>query len=200
MKSKKFNLKEEYKESWSYIIESKKFIYFIVSLFFIFTLIGFFIPAPESVSEQIFKFIKELLEKTEGMSQGELVRFIFFNNLQSSFFGMIFGILLGIFPFFAAVANGYLLGFVASITVENGGFITLWRVLPHGIFELPAIFISLGLGLRMGLIIFQKGSFLHKFESLRRYFWNSLKVFLFIVLPLLITAAIIEGTLISLYG
>ncbi len=200
MKSKKFNLKEEYKESWSYIIESKKFIYFIVSLFFIFTLIGFFIPAPESVSEQIFKFIKELLEKTEGMSQGELVRFIFFNNLQSSFFGMIFGILLGIFPFFAAVANGYLLGFVASITVENGGFITLWRVLPHGIFELPAIFISLGLGLKMGLIIFQKGSFLHKFESLRRYFWNSLKVFLFIVLPLLITAAIIEGTLISLYG
>ena len=200
MKSKKFNLKEEYKESWSYIIESKKFIYFIVSLFFIFTLIGFFIPAPESVSEQIFKFIKELLEKTEGMSQGELVMFIFFNNLQSSFFGMIFGILLGIFPFFAAVANGYLLGFVASITVENGGFITLWRVLPHGIFELPAIFISLGLGLKMGLIIFQKGSFLHKFESLRRYFWNSLKVFLFIVLPLLITAAIIEGTLISLYG
>ena len=200
MKSKKFNLKEEYKESWSYIIESKKFIYFIVSLFFIFTLIGFFIPAPESVSEQIFKFIKELLEKTEGMSQGELVRFIFFNNFKSSFFGMIFGILLGIFPFFAAVANGYLLGFVASITVENGGFITLWRVLPHGIFELPAIFISLGLGLKMGLIIFQKGSFLHKFESLRRYFWNSLKVFLFIVLPLLITAAIIEGTLISLYG
>ena len=32
----------------------------------------------------------------------------------------------------------------------------LFRLLPHGIFELPAIFISLGLGLRFGMFIFQK--------------------------------------------
>jgi len=189
---KEFNLKEEYKKSWNYLKESKNFIYVIIAVFFVFVLIGFFIPAPDSLAKQILEFIEQLLEKTQGMSQGELMKFIFFNNLQSSFYGMIFGVLLGIFPMIATIANGYLLGFVASISVENTGLLVLWRLLPHGIFELPAIFISLGLGLKFGMFIFQK----RKLESFKEYFSNSLRVFFLIVLPLLIIAGIIEGSLI----
>ncbi len=191
---KEFNLKEEYKKSWNYLKESKNFIYVIVAVFFVFVLIGFFIPAPDSLAKQILEFIEQLLEKTQGMSQGELIKFIFFNNLQSSFYGMIFGVLLGIFPMIATIANGYLLGFVASISVENTGLLVLWRLLPHGIFELPAIFISLGLGLKFGMFIFQK----RKLESFKEYFSNSLRVFFTIVLPLLIIAGIIEGSFIFL--
>jgi len=195
-KDKNFDLKEEYKNSWNYLKESKNFIYIIIAVFFVFVLIGFFIPAPDSLAEQILKFIEELLEKTQEMSQGELIKFIFFNNLQSSFYGMIFGVLLGIFPVIAAIANGYLLGFVSSISVENNGFLVLWRLLPHGIFELPAIFISLGLGLKFGTFIFQK----RKLESFKEYFFNSLKVFFLIIIPLLIIAGIIEGSLMFIIG
>lgn len=196
MNKKGFNLKEEYKKSWNYLKESKNFIYIIMAIFFVFVLIGFFIPAPDSLVKQILEFIEELLEKTQGMSHGELIKFIFLNNLQSSFYGMIFGVLLGIFPMIAAIANGYLLGFVASISVENGGFLILWRLLPHGIFELPAVFISLGLGLKFGMFIFQK----RKLESFKEYFFNSLRTFLLIVIPLLIIAGIIEGSLMSVAG
>ena len=193
---KEFNLKKEYKKSWDYLKESKNFIYIIIVVFFVFVLIGFFIPAPSSLKEQILRFIEELLEKTQGMSQWELIKFIFLNNLQSSFDGMIFGVLLGIFPIIAAIANGYLLGFVSSISVENGGFLVLWRLLPHGIFELPAIFISLGLGLKFGTFVFQK----RKFECFKEYFFNSLRVFFLIVIPLLIIAGVIEGSLIFIIG
>ena len=193
---KKFSLKEEYKKSWKYLKESKNFIYAITAIFLVFVLIGFFIPAPDSLAEQILRFIEELLEKTQGMSQGNLVKFIFFNNLQSSFYGMIFGVLFGIFPIIAAIANGYLLGFVASISVENTGFLILWRLLPHGIFELPAVFISLGLGVKFGTFILQK----RKLESFKEYFWNSLRIFFLIVIPLLIIAGIIEGSLIFISG
>ena len=193
---KDFNLKEEYKQSWNYLKESKNFIYIIIAVFFVFVLIGFFIPAPDSLVEQILKFIEELIEQTQGMSQGGLIKFIFLNNLQSSFYGMMLGILLGIFPILAAIANGYLLGFVSSMSVENGGFLVLWRLLPHGIFELPAIFISLGLGLKFGTFIFQK----RKLEIFKEYFFNSLRVFFLIILPLLIIAGIIEGSLIFLVG
>ena len=196
MNKKRFNLKEEYKKSWNYLKESKNFIYIIMAIFFVFVLIGFFIPAPDSLVKQILEFIEELLEKTQGMSHGELIKFIFLNNLQSSFYGMIFGVLLGIFPMIAAIANGYLLGFVASISVENGGFLILWRLLPHGIFELPAVFISLGLGLKFGMFIFQK----RKLESFKEYFFNSLRTFLLIIIPLLIIAGIIEGSLMSVAG
>jgi len=188
---KKFNLKKEYKDSWNYIKESKKFIYFIIALFFVFTMAGFFISLPQSIIEQILNFIKELLEKTKGMNQIQLIKFIFFNNLQSSFFGMIFGALFGIFSVLATIANGYLLGFVFSLTSSEQGFSVLWKLLPHGIFELPAIFISLGLGLKLGTFVFQED----KKKSFKKYLFNSLKVFLFIVIPLLIIAAIIEGIL-----
>ena len=188
---KEFNLKEEYEKSWNYLKDSRNFIYLIVAVFFIFVLIGFFIPAPDALAKQILEFIEELLEKTQGMSQWGLVKFIFFNNLQSSFYGMIFGVLLGIFPMIATIANGYVLGFVASMSVESGGFLILWRLLPHGIFELPAIFISLGLGLKFGTFISQK----RKLESFKEFFWNSLRVFLLIVIPLLVIAGIIEGSL-----
>ncbi len=46
---KEFNLKEEYKKSWNYLKESKNFIYIIVTVFFVFVLIGFFIPAPDTL-------------------------------------------------------------------------------------------------------------------------------------------------------
>lgn len=191
-----FSLKKQYKKSWDYLKESRNFIYIIVAVFLVFILIGFFLPAPSSISDYILKFIKELLEKTQGMSQGELIGFIFFNNLQSSFFGMIFGVLIGVFPIIVTVINGYLLGFVFLISVKTEGSLVLWRLLPHGIFELPAVFISLGLGLKFGTFIFQK----KKINSLMEYLWNSLRVFLFIILPLLFIAAIIEGSLIFLLG
>lgn len=195
-RGKNFDLKEEYKNSWNYLKESKNFIYIIIIIFFVFVLIGFFIPAPDFLTEQILKFIEELIGKTQGMSQWDLIKFIFLNNLQSSFYGVVFGVLLGIFPIVAAIANGYLLGFVSSITVENSGFLVLWRLLPHGIFELPAVFISLGLGLKFGTFVFQE----KKLDSFKEYFLNSLKVFFLIVIPLLIIAGIIEGSLIFIIG
>jgi len=156
MKKRNFSLIEEYKKSWDFIKESRNFIYVIILLFFVSSLLGFFISLPEIIITQILDFIREILEKTQGMSQYELMSFIFSNNIQSSFMGMILGIFLGIFPIFSAISNGFILGFVSSLSVSAEGFVVLWRLFPHGIFELPAIFISLGLGLKIGTFIFQK--------------------------------------------
>ena len=191
---RKFNLKKEYKQSWNYIKDSKKFIWIVIGIFLAFVLIGFFIPASESLTEKILEFIQEILAKTQGMSQTQLVGFILFNNIQSSFIGMVFGIFLGIFPIISTIANGYLLGFVSNLAVQNGGIFSLWRILPHGIFELPAMFLSFALGLRLGISIFNQ----KKFGDLKENLFSCLKTFLFIVVPLLVLAALIEGTLIFL--
>lgn len=194
-KKRGLNLKEEYKKSWDYVKETKNFIYIIIAIFFIFALIGFFVPAPQSLADQILKLIEELLEKTSGMAHSELIGFILFNNLRSSFVGMIFGILFGIFPILSMIANGYLLGFVSLFSAESDGILVLLRLLPHGIFELPAVFISLGMGLRLGAFVFQK----NKAGSFKRYLLNSFRAFLLIVVPLLIIAAVIEGSLIFIF-
>ncbi|MFA4952863.1 MAG: stage II sporulation protein M [Candidatus Pacearchaeota archaeon] len=183
-------------KSWNYLKSSKNFIWSVVIIFFIFALIGFFVPAPDILSEKIIEFLKNIIDKTDGMSAVELIVFLFNNNLQASFIGMIFGIFLGIFPVLVAAANGYLVGFVGALSVNENGFSVLLNLLPHGIFELPAVFISLGLGVKIGTFIFQN----KKLKYFKNYFWSSLRVFVFIVLPLLIIAAIIEGTLIYFIG
>lgn len=186
------SIKDQYKQSLNYIGACKKFIFAIIIMFMIFSFIGFFVPASPEIEEAIKTFIQELIEKTQNMSQTELISFIFTNNIQSSFFGMIFGALFGIFPIITTIVNGYLLGYIASVAASAESILSLWRILPHGIFELPAIFISLGMGLKLSTFIFQK----EKIKSLKNYFNNSIRTFIFIIIPLLIIAAIIEGTLI----
>lgn len=186
-------LKKMYKESFDYIKSSSDYIYSIFFIFLIFATIGFFFPIPEFLYSKILQILEELITKTDGMNAYELITFIFFNNAQASITGILFGIILGIIPFISTSFNGYLLGFVSKVVIEREGFLSLWRLLPHGIFELPAIFISFGLGMRMGLFYFEK-----KNKGFKYYFYNSIKVFLLIILPLLLIASIIEGTLIAL--
>ena len=198
MKNKKFNFRKEvmdcYRESFEYIKSIKKFIFAIIFVFLFFSLIGFFVPATPEIQQAINEFIQKLMDLTANMSQSQLTSFIFLNNLQSSFFGMIFGILFGIYPIIATIVNGYLLGYVAKAAVNAESILSLWRLFPHGIFELPAVFISLGMGLKLGTFVLQK----NKWKSLKSFLLSSLKTFFFVVLPLLIIAAFIEGALIFL--
>lgn len=192
MKPQKFSLKHQYKLSWKYLKESSKFILIIVGIFLFFSLIGFFIYIPDNISNQILDYLKKIVEQTKDMNQLELTWFIFFNNLKASFFGLVLGVFFGIFSIIIILANGFILGFVANLSASKLGILSLWKIFPHGIFELPAVFISLGMGLRLGTFWFKP----KKLNFFKENFWNSLRVFLYIVLPLLVIAAIIEGTLI----
>jgi len=194
MRKNKTTVKSLYKNSIKYIKESKNYILAIVIIFFISAIIGLIIPIPEEIAFKIIEALKELLKQIKGKNTFQIIKFILFNNTKTSLFGLITGIFLGIIPILLTITNGYLLGFVSLISIQNGGILSLWKILPHGIFELPAIFISLGMGLRIGATIFQENIK----ENLTKNIKESLKTFILIIIPLLITAAIIEGFLISL--
>jgi stage II sporulation protein M len=68
------------------------------------------------------------------------------------------------------------------------------KLLPHGIFELPAIILALAFGLRIGMFFYSKNPELEFKYRVK----NALRVFVFIIVPLLIIAAIIETSLIFL--
>lgn len=193
-KKESLDLKQEYKKSWNYLKSSKKYFLIVITIMIIMALIGFFLPAPEFISSEIMKVLEELVVKTQDMSQLEIITFIIANNVQTSLFGLIFGLILGIFPIITAVVNGYLLGFVSSMSVSLEGTSSLLKLLPHGIFELPAVIIALGLGIKLGTIPFKKNTK----KTLKEYLENSIRVFLLIILPLLLIAGIIEGALIFL--
>jgi stage II sporulation protein M len=188
-KSKPKSIRNHYHDALDTINLSRKCIYFGIGTFVLFMIIGFIFPL--FFIETITNIMKELSLDFQGLSIYETMFKIFLNNSLVSFVTILFGILIGIFPLMASIQNGYLVGFVANKAVAVNGFSVLWRLLPHGIFELPAIFISIGLGLKLGEKVLRRNKPL-------RFLREALKVFFLIVLPLLVIAAIIEGLLIGL--
>lgn len=189
---KKENIFKNFKESLNFIKDSKKFIYFSIGLFFLFAVFGFFVRVPPEISDPLIEYFKELILKTQGFGFFEMFSFLFSNNLGVSVMGLFLGIFVGIFPLFSLLTNGFVLGFVSRLSVGESGILSLFRLLPHGIFELPALFISLGLGLRLGWFVFEKD----KKNYLKETFLKSVKTVVFVIIPLLVLAALIESALI----
>jgi stage II sporulation protein M len=182
-------MKKEFLNALKNIRDSKNYIYGGIILFIITTLIGYFFPI--FFTEEIKELLKNLVLSFENLNTLQIILKIFLNNSLVSFSIILLGLLLGLFPLFAIIQNGYILGFVIKNVILKEGFIVLWRLLPHGIFELPAIFISMGLGIRLGWKVIQR-------DNPWKFLKDSLETFFLVIIPLLVLAAIIEGLLIGL--
>ena len=117
---------------------------------------------------------------------------LFGNNLRA----MVLSTLYGFIPFLYLPAlsmgvNAILLGMVASSV--NGQWLLLAAgILPHGIFELPALCLSLAAGLCLCQNI---NRYIRKNEKgiMKPLLLNILRVTGLVVIPLLVVAAIIES-------
>ena len=257
-----------------YLKSSQKPILFIIVLFALSILIG--VINADNLQDLINPLLKDIISKTENLNTIELIIYIFSNNALTSLVGILSGIFLGVMPLVTTITNGVILGYVMERTIQIAGLGEIWRLFPHGIFELPAVFISLGLGIKLGFtplinyiqyykkknkllcflpflmalilsiiaistlfsldieknenlkdipknllmpffsisaviayftlisIIFILATAIKnkklrsiQFVSLKTNFVNSIKVFIYLIIPLLIIAAIIEGILIT---
>src|SRR3989344_707937 len=188
---KRVVLRKQFREAWNYLRECKRHIFFILFLFIFSAFFGFIYMDKLTFLDEL---LKDIIYQTSDLNMLEMIFFILQNNVQSAFFGMIFGVFFGIFSLINSLLNGVVIGYVLAKIYPLTGFSEFWRLLPHGIFELPAIFISLGAGLRLGGILFS-GDVKKQFK-IRIY--NSLNLFLMIIIPLLIVVAILEGVLVFL--
>lgn len=192
LKSRKKVLSEEYKKAFSFIKQSKNYIWI---MFFIFTLsffIGFFIKLPTGINSKLLGYLKDLFLQAKGLGPVGMIWFLFSNNVITNLFIFVLGIFFGIFPVLNDLVNGFVLGFVSKISVLQNGIFSLWKIFPHGIFEIPALMISLGIGLDLGVSFFR----IKDKNNFKKMLLDSFRVFILIIVPLLIIAAIIEGLLI----
>ena len=117
---------------------------------------------------------------------------LFANNLRA----MVLGILYGFIPFLylpalALGVNAAILGMLASL-IDGQWLLLAAGILPHGIFELPALFLSLAAGLCLCKNI---NAYIRKNEKgiMKPLLLNILRVTVLLVLPLLVVAAIMES-------
>ena len=120
--------------------------------------------------------------------------FIMTNNLSVSFMTFAGGITFGLFTIYMLVVNGLLMGVIGTACWQADMTVSLWSfVAPHGVLELPAIFIAGGAGLMLARGILFPGLLPRK-QSLVFAGGKAVRLVLGII-PLLVVAGTIEGFL-----
>lgn len=145
-----------------------------------------------SWSEEQLSALKTIAASLIGKSMHMIILTIFLKNSLAAAIAVILGPLLGIPPAFGALSNGVLLGATLSQINREDTMVFLLQLLPHGILEIPAIFMAWGIGIWQGAWFFQ----INRPHSFRDRTIKALRIFFIIIIPLLLCAAIIEGTLI----
>ena len=140
-----------------------------------------------------------------GLAGGALFFNILFNNVMASILILVSGVLIGIVPVLAVGSNGFVLGVLYRHAAEVAGYSpgaemlgyskAALKVLPHGVFEIPALLISASYGLWLGVMVVRR---MRGKESthLRFHIGHAFRRYLAVVFPLLIVAAAIETALV----
>jgi stage II sporulation protein M len=152
--------------------------------------------APASIRQHIIGMFQAVVGNYQGLAGGMLFFNILVQNVMATIFVLISGVIVGIIPAFAIGSNGFGLGVLYRQAAEASGY---WKaalkVLPYGVFEIPALLIAASYGLWLGVMVVRrlrgKETSLLRFQiehAFRRYFA--------VVFPLLVVAAAIETVLI----
>lgn len=179
-----------------YLYDARIFIGIVVVLFLISTAIGYTIPmtAPDT-AQSLLSGIQDKASQLTDQPPLLMMLGIFANNAVGALVAMIFGLAAGLFPLFFIISNGMVIGIVLEMMVAKlgagmGAFVFIAGILPHGIFELPAIFLSAAIGLKLGYHVIQ--SILKRQDMVTGELMSGVLIFLFCIVPMLFIAAVIE--------
>lgn len=172
----------------------KKWIFIAIFLFGISFAFGLATPASilSLISEDIGA-LQEQFASILALPQPLIAVFIFLKNASALLLSFLLSPILCLVPIMALIVNGWLIAFVSAAVVqqESLGFV-LAALLPHGIFELPALIMGQAAALSFGTMVI-----LALFKKERRSLLlpnlkQNLK-YLMLALALLLPAAIIEA-------
>ncbi|MEI6499223.1 MAG: stage II sporulation protein M [bacterium] len=174
---------------------SLKHCYFIITTLFLIAIIcGLFLALNNSdYATKIDNDMKQGAIPFIGLTPLNLFLRIFVNNIWATLFTTFPFFFFGLLAFFDIISNGLRLGVMAVVVVDKQGLAWfLAGVFTHGIFEFPALIIADGIGLWLGYLLFRK-LFFKEHKQFRDGFKKGLIIFLKIVIPLLLVAAIVEA-------
>ena len=170
----------------------KKWIFIAISLFGVALVAGLFTPA--SITSLLSEDIAALEQLGSLLAPFNIftVIFIFAKNTSVLLLSFALSPLLLLVPILTLTINGWLIAFISAAVIEEEslGFV-LAGLLPHGVFELPALILGQAAALSFGAVVM-----LALFKKEKRALLPSLLKqnlrYLILALILLLPAAIIE--------
>jgi len=146
---------------------------------------------PFDIQRYVVGIMDTLVSRFEGLHGFELFFKIFLQNSKATAFILASGVIFSLFPLMATIINGVVIGVVIEHLKYSRAMspaLGALSLIPHGLFEIPAIVIALSLGVKFGSWPFRK----NRIEFIKNHLVISIKCYLLIILPLLLIAGIIE--------
>lgn len=178
--------------------EYSRFLFMTAAAFAVIVVLAYFVglALPEQC-DNVVGFFSAAVEDSGLMDEAGQFSAIglFFNNLRAMVLGAAYGFIPFVyFPAFSLGVNGILLGMMAAYYTHRGYSLLLYLagILPHGIFELPALVLSLACGLYLCHSITQ---YVRKNEKgvMKPLLLDMARLFLLVLVPLLLIAAFVEA-------
>jgi len=183
--------------------ELRPYFIFAVILFFAGIVVG---GATSSANDWLLNQLQALSRMAENARASAHPTRAFFvtillNNVIQSIISMYMGVAAAIWPVVMLVTNGMILGYLFGGLADHGenvGLLILKGILPHGILELPAVFLACAVGIRFGVTLLKGiwGSLLGKdgaWNGFVRTATGSVPA-LVVVVVMLLAAAAVEST------
>ena len=166
----------------------------VVILFFGSCIYGYTasIQMPEAADEIVVTFQSSTTE-LDSSAPAQLSWQIFFNNLKVCLILFLGGMTFGAATLFVLVSNGYVIGSISGVMLR-GYDVSVFAatIVPHGIFEIPALILSLSCGLYLCRCV--SDNVRHKAtDTIGNVVKQIIRVVAFHIFPLLLVAAFIEA-------
>jgi len=197
-------IKSEYALMFKFLKSIRKQLLILALLFVVIAVIAYYVmdnmyrTQPEVIDEHIGDLVemlntKEIIDEVGKMDTVKL----FFGNFYAAMAAVSYGMIPFLFlPALSLLTNASVIGVITAIfkAKEIGGVIdTLVGILPHGIFEIPALLLCVAFGLNLSLlgtrILRRKAS---KYD-LYEFSAETARALVLAVVPLLIAAAVVES-------
>jgi stage II sporulation protein M len=176
-----------------YIYSLKKYILAAAGIFFFMLIIGVLVSELNPASSgHLLEIMREAFSTITSLDPFSRMIEIFKNNVRNSLLALVLGSGLGIVPFIVAAANGLVLGMLTDfVSRQQGALFVLAAIIPHGIIEVPMVLISVGIGFRLGHVVYM---FLNGVRTdIKLEMMQGIWFYVRWVVPLLFVAAFIES-------
>ncbi len=167
-------------------------------IFFLCWAVSYFVfYSNQDLTAGLFNTISQMFQENGVYTESGGISFfaLLFNNIRASALMASLGIIP--FLFLPAIILGYnavIIGIACAFSMAMGtgvSFLVL-ALLPHGIFEIPALILSAALGIYLCKELVKKLVGRSRLASFSGVFLSMLRFYLCVILPLLVVAALVE--------
>ena len=186
---------------FSYLKENKK--YFLAGLaWVVFCIVVYFLfPLSEADKHAILLSVKKQISSLSNFMHSPFQTWlvIFLNNALIFFIILLCGFALSTFGMFLVLSQIIAIFVVVSIWLEKIGTLkSLALLVPHGVFEITAFVLVVGLMFKLTVLIVKK-VWNRKTVKIGKDVKNVFKFFFFVIIPLTAFAAFVEAFITPLF-